>query len=85
MRRPDFFLFALIGFSHADDVANVASLRVANDDHSAVEIAEADDALFAIIFSLVFELGNRALEYLDDAVEIELSLYDGFESFFRIV
>jgi len=85
MRRPDFLLFALIGFSHADDVANIASLREANDNHSAIEVAEADDALFTVILSLVFKLGYRALEYFDGTVKIEFPLCDGFEPLLRIV
>jgi hypothetical protein len=85
MRRPDFFLFTGIGFSHADDVADIASLGIANDDHSAVEVAEADEALFTIIPSFVLELGNRALENFIGTLEIKLPLSDGLQPLSRIV
>jgi hypothetical protein len=66
-------------------VAHIASQGITNHYHSAVEIAEAHNAFLAIIFSIVFEFGKRALKYLDGAIKIEFSLDDGLESLLSIV
>jgi hypothetical protein len=55
-------LFAFIGFPHAEYVAIRATRRIANNDHPSCQQAIADDSLFAVLFTGVFELKGNSLE-----------------------
>ena len=85
IRRRNTFLFALISLSHADNVAKITALGVTNDNHSAIEITEANNALLTVILSLIFELGERAREHFDGSLKIECSFSDVLESLRRII
>ena len=61
------------------------SLGVTNDDHSPVEITEADDSLFAILSSIVFDFMQHRVKDLDCVIEIQTSFFESLQSLVRII
>src|SRR6478609_9709142 len=72
--RRDAGFFATIGFPHAENVAIRATRRVADDHHSALQQAIANDASFAIVLSQVFDLYGHTLKDKLGVGEIQSSL-----------
>ena len=83
--RADAGLLAFIGFSHAEDVADCSSGRVADHDQATGEIAEADHACLAIVLAGVLDLEGEACKDQRCVLEIEATLIERLLSFGRIV
>jgi hypothetical protein len=69
--RRDAGLFAVIGFSHAEDVAICATRRVAHDNHPAFQQAVADDPGFTIVLARVLDLQGDTGKYECSVREVE--------------
>ncbi len=62
--RRDALLFAFIGFPHAKYMTPRVARSVPNDDHSAIQMPEADHASFSIIFTGILNIQCHSGEYL---------------------
>ena len=67
-------LLTVIGLSHAEDVANRATRGVADDHHTALEHAVADDASFSVILAPVFDFNGNAFEDEQAVVKVNAAL-----------
>ena len=83
--RREAFLFTIVGLSHAEDVANRATRRVAHYDHATFEGAKTDDPPFTVVFALVFHLDGDAIEDQESVLEVEATFFKCLLSFRRIV
>jgi hypothetical protein len=83
--RLGFFLLALIGFSHAEDVTHAISLGVADDDHSTVQKTKTGDAPFAVVFPCIYKMGRWTFEYFDGSLKINFTVVESLRPLLRIL
>lgn len=78
--RREASLLTIIGLSHAEHVANRATRRVPDDDHTVFEAAVADDSTFAVVPTRVFNLDGRTFKDDQGVFEIEAALFESLLS-----
>ena len=83
--RRDACLLAVIGFSHAENMAVRATRCVANDDHPIAEHAEAKHPRFSVVLAYVSCLEIRPTEDFFGVLEVEATSSQGICTFLRIV
>jgi len=83
--RRETGLFTGVGLTHAEDVANRTTRRVAHHDDPAAEQSEADDTTLAIVLAKVIDFDGRSSEYELGIFEVEAALDERLLSLGRIV
>ena len=82
--RREAFLFAAIGFPHAENAASLAPWDVTNHDHASLETAVTDDAGFALVSARVLNLHSNASKNDLGVCEIEAPFRQGLSPLGRI-
>lgn len=82
--RGDALFLAVIGLPHAKNVSGCVSRGVSDYHHSASEQAVADNARFAVVFSLVFKFKCDSFKNKRCIFEIKPSLSESLSTFGRI-
>jgi hypothetical protein len=67
-------LLTVIGLSHAEDVTLSATWCVAHDNHSPLQLAEANEPWFTIVFARVFNLDGHAPKDLDRIGKVQTAI-----------
>ena len=72
--RRETRFFAVISFSHTDDVASRATRCIDDLHHTASQKAEAKDARFSVILARVLNLSSNSVKYLGCIVKVQSSI-----------
>jgi len=83
--RRDTRLLTVIGFPHAEDMAIRATRRVADDDHSIAEHAEANHPLLTVILTYILYLEAWSAKDKFSIFEVQASQRQGLCALLRIV
>ena len=83
--RRDAGLFTIVGLSHAEDMALRATRGVADHDHPAFQLAEADDPPLTAFLANILDFDCHAPEYKGCILEILATLIKRLLAFGRIV
>lgn len=82
--RGEAGLLTVICLSHAEDVSDSATGRVAHNDQASTQEAEAEHTAFTIVFSVVIDLNSDASEDFWCILEIQSALFKRLGSLGRI-
>ena len=78
-------MFTGVGLTHAEDVADRTTRRVAHHHDPSTENAVADNTMLAVVPASVVELDGDAGEYKGGVIEVEASIRKRLFSLGRIV
>ena len=67
-------MLTIVGLSHAEDMALRATRGVAHNHHSALQLAEADDATFTVLLANILDLDRHTLEDNGCVLEVQATL-----------
>jgi hypothetical protein len=82
--RRETGLFTIVCLSHAEDMALCATRGISHHNHSALQLAEADDAALTVFLADILELDRHPLEDKGSVLEVQATLIKGLLAFDRI-
>lgn len=77
-------MLTIIGLSHAEDVSDCATGRVAHYDQAPTKKAEAKHAAFTVVLSLVIDFHSDTLEDFWRIPEVQSAFFEGLVTLGRI-
>ena len=83
--RGEACLFTIICLSHAKYVALCATLGVANHHHASIKLAVADDPLFTIVSTRIFNLDGQSFKHGYSIRKVQSAICNCSFTFRRIV